>query len=128
AASSGNRMLFTGKIAAAVYVIAGRPAVEGDLADFSLGEKNGQPAFLLSVENTGRTHFRTRGKIRAFSAAGEKLLDLEIPDDVLLPESRKSVACPLPRPLDPGSYRVVCELDIGRPELMEMEKTIEVIQ
>jgi len=128
AASSGNRMLFTGKIAAAVYVIAGRPAVEGDLVDFTLGEKNGRPAFLMSVENTGRTHFRTRGTIRAFAASGEKLFDLEIPDDVLLPESRKNIACPLPRPLDPGSYRVVCDLDIGRPELLEMEKNIEVIQ
>ena len=56
----------------------------------------------------------------------EKILDLTIPDEVVLPESQRSVFCPLPHPLEPGTYKAVCEVDIGRPELLEMEKTIEV--
>ncbi len=95
AARAGNRMLFTGKIAAAVYVIAGRPAVEGDLVDFTLGEK--RPAGLPHVGGKHRPDaLPDPGTIRAFAASGEKLFDLEIPDDVLLPESRKNIACPLP--------------------------------
>gem|GEM_PF-5352487 len=56
AARAGNRMLFTGKIAAAVYVIAGRPAVEGDLVDFTLGEKTaGRPSSCRWKTPAGRT-------------------------------------------------------------------------
>ncbi|MCX6565630.1 MAG: hypothetical protein NTW38_04290 [Candidatus Aminicenantes bacterium] len=125
-AQAGNRMLFSGKIAAAVYVLTGDPAVEGDLLDLTLGTKNDTPALVLALSNTGHTHFRTKGVIRIFSAAGDKIFDFDIPDDIVLPESRKNVSCPLPRPLEPGTYRAVCELDIGRVEIIEMEKTIEV--
>lgn len=123
---AGNRMLFTGKIAAAVYVIAGDAAVEGDLVDLSLGSKNNAPALVLTLNNTGHVHFRTKGTIQVFAASGDKIFDLDIPDDVILPESRRDIPCALPRPLEPGTFRVVCRLDIGRIEILEMEKTIEV--
>lgn len=125
---AASRMLFTGKIAAAVYVVAGAPAIEGDLVDMTIGTKNNAQAVILALANTGRTHYRTKGKIQVFDASGKKVLDFILPDDVVLPESRKNVACALPSPLAPGSYRVVCTLDIGRPELMEMERTLEVVK
>lgn len=127
-AQAGSRMQFTGKIAAVVYIIAGSPLIEGDLLDLSLGAKDKIQAVILALENTGRTHFRTKGKIQVFDAAGKAILDFPLPDDVLLPETKKNVACALPKPLDPGSYRVICTLDIGRPELIEMERTLEVVK
>jgi len=127
-AQSGSRMLFTGKIAAVVYVIAGRPVIEGDLLELTIGIKEGAQAVVLALENTGRTHFRTKGTLRVFNASGEKVADVPLPDDILLPESKKDVACGLPKPLEPGTYRVICTLDIGRPELIEMERTLEVVK
>lgn len=123
-----NRMLFTGKIAAVVYIVAGDPAVQGDLLDLVMGLKDGAPAVILSLENSGRTHFRTKGTLRMFDAENKKTADVLLPDDVLLPESRKNVACPLPDSLGAGTYRVVCTLDIGRPELIEMERHLEVVK
>ena len=123
-----SRMLFTGKIAAVVYVVAGNPPIQGDLLDLTLGTKNGAMAVVLSLENTGRTHFRTKGTLRVFDAADAKVADAALPDDVLLPESRKNVACALPQALEPGTYRAVCTLDIGRPELIEMERRLEVVK
>lgn len=127
-AQAGSRMLFTGKIAAVVYVNVGKPAIEGDLVDLTMGTREGAQAVVLALENTGRTHYRTKGKILVYDAADNKIIDVPLPDDVLLPESRKNVACALPRPLDPGTYRVVCSLDIGRPEIIEMERTLEVVK
>jgi P pilus assembly chaperone PapD len=126
AAQSGNRMLFTGKIAAAVYITVGKVAVEGNLLDLKIGSKDNGPTIILELANTGRTHFRTRGTIRVFDSGGRKISDLDIPDDVVLPEGRRDVACALPNKLDPGSYRVVCRLDIGRAEMLEMERTIRI--
>jgi hypothetical protein len=125
---AANRMLFTGKIAAVVYVVAGRPAVEGDLLDLTLGTRDGAQAVVLALENTGRTHFRTKGKILVYDAADNRIADVPLPDDILLPESKKNVACALPKALEPGTYRVVCILDIGRPELIEMERSLEVVK
>jgi hypothetical protein len=123
-----SRMLFSGKIAAVVYIVAGSPAIEGDLLDLTMGMKEGTPAVILDLENTGRTHFRTKGTLRAFDAKDVKAADIPLPDDVLLPESRKKIACALPAALEPGTYRVVCTLDIGRPELIEMERHLEVVK
>jgi len=120
------KMLFSGKIAAAIYVVTGDPAVKGDLLDLKLGIKDNAPALALTLADTGKVHFRVKGTIRVYNASGEKILDLTIPDEVVLPESQRSVFCPLPHPLEPGTYKAVCEVDIGRPELLEMEKTIEV--
>jgi len=125
---AGSRMLFTGKIAAVVYVIAGNPAIEGDLLDLTLGTKDGAQAVVLALANTGKRHYRIKGKLAVFDASDKIIYDTALPDDVLLPETRKNVACALPNPLSPGAYRVLCTLDIGRPEIIEMERKLEVLK
>jgi len=125
---AGAKMLFSGKIAAAVYILAGDPAIEGDLFDLKLGVKDNAPAVELGLSNTGKRHFRVKGTVRLYDASGEKTFDLTVPDEVVLPESRRSVFCAFPRPPEPGTYRAVAEIDIGRPEILEMERSLEVVK
>jgi len=122
--SSG--VVFTGKIAAVVYVKVGRVSIEGDVIDMKFGQKAGSPAIVLVLKNPGKTHFRTKGRVEIFDAADKRIADLEVPDEVVLPEKTREVACLLSKILEPGEYRALCRLDIGRPEILEMEKALKV--
>jgi len=122
-AASG--MVFTGKIAAAVYVKVGQVPIEGDLLDIKLAKKDNAQVLILVVKNTGKTHFRTKGRIEVYDSNNKKIMALEVPDEVVLPESEREVSCPLSKTLEPGAYRAVCRLDIGRVEILELEKAIK---
>jgi P pilus assembly chaperone PapD len=125
---TASGMVFTGKIAAAVYVKVGQVPIEGDVVDIKLARKDNSQALVLVMKNTGKTHFRTKGRIEVFDSGKKKIMDLEVPDEVVLPESEREVACPLSKALEPGTYRAVCRLDIGRPEILGLEKALEVEQ
>jgi hypothetical protein len=94
-------MLFTGKIAAVVYIVAGDPAVQGDLLDLVMGLKDGAPAVILSLENSGRTHFRTKGTLRMFDAENKKTAMSFSPMMSFSPKAGKTSPVPCRTPSAP---------------------------
>jgi P pilus assembly chaperone PapD len=125
---AGSRMLLSGKIAAAVYVKVGKVPIDGDVVDIKLARKDNSQAMVLVMKNTGKTHFRTKGRIEVFDSEKKKIMDLEVPDEVVLPESEREVVCPLSKALEPGTYWAVCRLDIGRVEIVGLDKALKVEQ
>jgi P pilus assembly chaperone PapD len=117
-----SRMIFTGKIAAAVYVKVGKVEPVAQVLDLKFLKDKGASYAVLVLKNQGKTHFRTQGGLEIYDASGKKTLQAEIPNEVVLPESQREVRCPLPKALPAGAYKAVCRLDIGRAELLGFEK------
>jgi len=126
-APSGARMgqvAFVGKIVAAVYVQVGKVPVEGSLEDLVFESPGEVQLVKIKLNNTGRTHFRLKGEVRIMTAQGRKAASLEIPDEPVLPGSWRWVTMQLKEKLPPGKYRAEVRLDIGREELLALEKEI----
>lgn len=119
-----GQVAFTGKIVAAVYVLIGKVQVEGSLDDLIFESGGGVQAVKLKLNNPGRTHFRLKGEVRLATAEGKKVLSLEIPDEPVLPQSERWVSIPLKEKLPNGNYKAEVRLDIGRDELLALEKEI----
>jgi P pilus assembly chaperone PapD len=119
-----SRMIFTGKIAAAIYVKVGKVVPVGQILDLKFLKDKEASYVVLAVKNTGNTHSRTQGRVEIYNASGRKSLEVEIPNEVTLPESQREIKCPLQKPLPPGTYKAVCRLDIGRAELLGFEKEL----
>ncbi len=121
-----GQVAFTGKIVAAVYVLVGKVQVEGSLEDLIFESAGDSQSVKLKLKNPGRTHFRLKGEVRLTSAEGRKVLNLEVPDEPVLPQSERWVLIPLKEKLAPGNYKAVVRLDIGREELLALEKEITI--
>lgn len=124
---AGGRMgqvAFVGKIVAAVYLQVGKVPIEGSLQDLVFETAGESQQIKIKLNNSGRTHFRLKGDIRVITDEGRKAVDLEIPDEPILPESTRWVTIPLREKLPPGKYLARVRLDIGRDELLALDKEI----
>jgi P pilus assembly chaperone PapD len=124
AAGGRGQVAFTGKIAAAVYVVLGRIQGEGSLEDLVFEERGNSQLLRLRVGNSGKTHFRLKGEITIKSAEGKKVSRLEFPDEAVLPETERFILIYLKDKLTAGTYKIEVRLDIGRDELLGLEKEI----
>ncbi len=121
-----GQVAFTGKIAAAVYVLVGKPEPIGSIEDITW-EISGNNQFLkIKMSNSGRTHFRLKGEAVIKNSQGKKIITLEVPDEPVLPESWRFVAIPVKETLAPGQYRVEVRIDIGREEILGLDKELEI--
>jgi hypothetical protein len=120
------------RIATLIYVNVGNPDAAIELADLKPRNAVGRPAEIVAVlKNTGRRSVRTRGTMRIYNGAGEKVAELPVPDVPVLPESEREVAIDTvdpdePRPLPPGEYRVEVRIDAGMPAVLVGETTLKV--
>jgi len=119
-----SQMVFSGKIAAAVYVKVGKVDIVGEIIDLILHEEDNSHVCILVIKNRGKTHFRTQGSIEISDNNGKKVLDVMIPNEVVLPESEREIKCKLNGKLSAGKYTALCTLDIGREELLGFKKEI----
>jgi len=121
-----SKMLFTGKISAVVYVKVGDVNPNGEICDMRITEEENSTGIILSIKNTGKTHFRTKGTIEIRNALGEKIQEIAIPDTIALPESKREITCLFQEKPEPGEYEAFCKLDIGRKEILGFEKELTI--
>lgn len=119
-----SRVGFIGKIAAAVYVVVGNVEAQGSIEDVIFETKEETQFIKLKISNQGKTHFRLKGEINLRTYNGKKVATLLIPDEPILPESERFVWIQLKEKLTAGNYKAEVQLDIGREELLMMEKEI----
>lgn len=117
-----SKMLFTGKIAAVVYIKVGNIIPDGEILDIRITEEKNSTGIILVVKNTGKTHFRTKGTIEIRNTLGEKVQEITIPDTVALPASERKIKCLFQEKPKPGEYEAFCKLDIGREEIIGFVK------
>jgi P pilus assembly chaperone PapD len=121
-----SKMRFTGKISAVVYVKVGNVDPDGEICDMRMTEEKNPPAIVLSIKNTGKTHFRTNGTIEIRNTRGKKVHEVTIPDSVALPESERKIKCLFQEKPDPGTYEAFCKLDIGGKEILGFTKQLTI--
>ncbi|MCX7973932.1 MAG: hypothetical protein N3B16_05460 [Candidatus Aminicenantes bacterium] len=119
-----SRVGFIGKIAAAVYVVVGKVEPQGSIVDIIFETSNNSQFIKLIINNQGKTHFRLKGEIELRASDGKKINTFQIPDEPVLPESERFVLIQLKEKLSAGNYKAEVKLDIGREELLVMEKNI----
>lgn len=119
-----SRVGFIGKIAAAVYVVVGNVEPQGSIEDIIFEMQEKAQWIKLKISNQGKTHFRLKGEIILRTSNGKKVATLLVPDEPVLPESQRFVSIELKEKLSAGIYQVEIKLDIGREELLVMEKEI----
>lgn len=122
--SSSSQMVFTGKIAAAIYIKVGNIEPDIEILDLTLIEEKDQRGIKLFIKNNSQTHFRTQGTIVIRDEQGRDSHEIEIPNVITLPIMQREIFCEFKEILPAGNYSVFCKLDIGRKELFGFEKKI----
>jgi len=121
---ASSRMVFTGKIAAAVYIKVGEVQPNGEILDLTYHAEEKKGEIWLRIKNNSRTHFRLKGSIKLTHTIDKKSITIDIPNEVVLPEGERKIKCLIPEKLEHGIYNAFCTLDIGRKELLGLDKEL----
>jgi len=111
------------RIIAAIYIIIGKPAIEGDVSGLVYepvpGSKVGQWRAVLSIQNRGGYFFRPSGTIELISASGATLETIDLVSLPALPhrEQRYIVPVTYSNPADVKKLRA--RVDLGSHEVQE---------
>ena len=116
-----KRVFLRGRIAAIIYEVVGKPTPNGHANALQVQRKKEGVDFILALQNGGKVHFRTKGIITVKNDKGEKVLEVEIPDVPVLPESEREVKVSYDKPIPKGEYRALAVVDIGKKELIGAE-------
>ena len=121
-----RRVFIRGRIATILYTVVGKPAAQGHANSLKVEIKKDGADFTLTLQNTGKVHYRTKGIITANDSNGQKVFDVQIPDDPVLPQSERHVKIHYDKPIPKGKYTAMAVVDIGVPELIGAEATFTV--
>lgn len=124
---------FRSRVATLVYVAVGRPPVSIEMIDLGSRISQDQPsAIVATLRNSGRAGARTTGTVVIRDAGGQMVRTLNIPNVPVLPMSDREVSIPTAaegqEKLPPGEYRIEVRLDVGMPELLVGETTLNVVR
>jgi len=115
-----------GRIVCIIYVKVGKVIPEAKINGIEVSLHEEIPEFDVSIENTGKTYFRTKGSLEILEEGGKIINKIDFPDVPVLRESRRKIKLKLEKKLPPGNYLAFCKLDIGREELIGFKKAFSV--
>jgi len=115
-----------GRIVTIVYVVVGNPAPAGHAYGLKPAFRKDGVDFFISLKNTGKVHFRTKGTLTVKDSNGQKVAEIGMPDVPILPESEREIKISSEKPLPKGSYSALAVIDIGSRDLIGAETTFSV--
>jgi P pilus assembly chaperone PapD len=122
-----KRVMLEGRIATILYETVGMPTPSGEIANLSFQvNPERRLEFIISFQNTGQVHIRTRGQITIRDRGGKEVAKLPLPDLPILPQSRRDFKVTGENKLPPGEYVAELAIDIGRKELLVGEKRFSI--
>ena len=118
--------------ATTVYAVVGEPEPKAELVSLDLvlappdsasatGEKP-RWQYLLTLENTGQTHFRVNATLELLNQEGKVVSNFKVNSQPVLPESSRTFTFTSAEDLPPGEYRLTATIDIGLKALLQGEK------
>jgi P pilus assembly chaperone PapD len=116
-----KRVFLRGRIVTILYEVVGKPIPQGHANSLKTERKKGGIDFILSLQNTGKVHYRLKGGITVKDEKGEKAFEVEIPDVPVLPESEREIRVSYEKPIPQGKYSAIAVVDIGKKELIGAE-------
>ena len=121
-----KRVFIKGRIVTILYEVVGKPTPQGYANSLTTELKKEGMDFILSLQNTGKVHYRTKGGITVKDEKGEKAFEIEIPDVPVLPESEREIRVSYEKPIPAGNYKAMALVDIGRKELIGAETVFSI--
>lgn len=111
------------QIVAAIYVVIGRPALEGSVKDLKLEylpdpAKPGWQAVVV-LDNPGLMHFRPTGTLEVLDEAGKVVESAQFVPLPVLPRRDQNFLFPLKLAGGPGKYTLRARVDLGGNEIQE---------
>jgi P pilus assembly chaperone PapD len=116
-----KRVFLRGRIVTILYEVVGKPIPQGHANSLKAQLKKEGIDFILTLQNTGKVHYRTKGTITVKDEKGAKAFETEIPDVPVLPESEREVKASYDKSIPKGKYTAIAVVDIGKKELIGAE-------
>jgi hypothetical protein len=111
------------QIVCAIYVVVGKPALEGSVKDLRLEAVADpkQPGWRAVVvfHNPGWMHYRPSGDLEVLNQSGEVMESVKFTPLPVLPKRDQSFFLPLKLAGGPGKYTLRARVDIGTNEIQE---------
>ena len=133
---SGMGVRMAVRIVAAIYVVIGKPAVNGSLKEIKLEKltpaKDAPPdapvwQAVVVLQNAGKMYYRPIGKLEVLDTDGKSVETAEFPSLAVLRERNQRFLLPLKTHLEAGNYKLRVRVDIGTGEIQEgtVDVTVE---
>jgi hypothetical protein len=128
------------RFATSIYVVIGDPQPQAEVVSLDLvpappasptapaPEAAEKPRwrYLLTLQNTGQTHFRVTATLELINQDGKAVSDFKIISQPVLPESSRTFTFTSAEELAPGDYRLTATIDIGLKTLLQGEKKVRI--
>ncbi len=119
-----NRMLVKEKIMIGVYVRIGKTKSEVEITNLKISEKDEGIETIITIKNKGDFIFETSGKFEISDENGKKLIELELPEEKIFPNSERDLLLIIENKLPPGNYLLKCKLKIPSKKNIEFKENI----
>jgi len=111
------------QVVAAIYVVVGKPAIEGTVKDLKL-EYVADPAAptwraVVTLNNSGWMHFRPEGTLDALDERGTVVESVPFIPMPVLPKRDQNFLLPLKLAAGEGKYTLRVRVDLGGDEIQE---------
>jgi hypothetical protein len=121
-------LIMSGRVGTIVYVTPG--GTEKKQCEFtSLAYRRAgyqKHEFILTLNNTGNTFIRPKGKLTILDDKEKALDEQPLPEEVVLPGAVRQFKLVLNKILLPGKYKIVADVDLGLREILQGERAFEV--
>ncbi|HUK19155.1 MAG TPA: hypothetical protein VLW65_22190 [Bryobacteraceae bacterium] len=111
------------QIVGAIYVVVGKPAIEGTVKDLRLeyvpDPKTPGWRAIVTINNAGLMHFRPVGDLDVLDQNGTVVESIQFVPMPVLPKRDQSFAFPLKLAAGEGKYTLRARVDLGGNEIQE---------
>ncbi len=119
-----DKMVIRENVMSGIFVQIGKAKPEGLIVDMILYKNNGEREIKIDIENEGRFYFWTDGQIEIEDDKGKRIISQELPEERILPGTRRELRLTLDEKIEPGNYSVTCILKLPSHQTLEFQKNI----
>ena len=119
-----DRIIIKEKIMSGVFIQVGKPEPEGRIVDLSVGGKRGAKQLDILVQNEGSFYFWTEGYVEVADEGGMKILERDLPEEIILPGSKRELKVLLDDKLSSGKYSVTCRIQLPTKKVLQLKRNI----
>jgi P pilus assembly chaperone PapD len=126
-APSPKKMAVHGRFGVMIYDTVGQPDIRAKFNDFQVLPEKKQVKFILTLGNSGSSHFRPKkSKITISNGQGQEVAKVEIPDSPVLPGATRDIEFSEELKLPAGQYLAKAVLDAGQRDLLARQQPFTV--
>ena len=125
-----NVAYLTARIGVIIYNHVGVGVPHAQVVDQAVVSDDDAPGGLsvkLTIRNPGLVNFRVSGESQILTPDGHVFQVFSIPDGVVLPKSERDILLPLLESVEYPAFTVHSRIDVGQPELLEIETRVGVV-